>query len=65
MTEAKNWGGKREGAGRKAGQIPESEMKTGRLVISCTKEQAEQIKTQAKVQGMSLSAYVIKALGKL
>lgn len=54
-------GGKREGAGRKVGyRKADAAKKNNRIVILCTDEENELIKSRAQAEGLKVSAYVLK-----
>lgn len=54
-------GGKREGAGRKVGyRKADAAKKNNRIVILCTDEDNELIKSRAQAEGLKVSAYVLK-----
>lgn len=54
-------GGKREGAGRKVGYRKDEELKkSNRIVILCTDEENELIKSRAQAEGLKISAYILK-----
>lgn len=56
-------GGIREGAGRKKGSTTGGTgYKNGRIVVSCTKEQENQIKALAKLEGINVSAFILKKI---
>ena len=66
MTENKSWGGKRAGAGRPVGtkgpnKAPEDK-KDKRIVLVCTEEQNNKIKSMAKAQGLTVSAFILKSI---
>ena len=66
MTNEKNtWGGKRPGSGRKDGAIIDPEQKkTHRIVVMCTKEQWDRFTLNAKDEGLTASAYLLKKANK-
>lgn len=54
-------GGVRKGAGRKKGSTTGGTgYKNGRIVVSCTKEQENQIKALAKSEGINVSTFILK-----
>lgn len=54
-------GGKREGAGRKVGyRKADAAKKNNRIVILCTDEENELIKSRAQEEGLKVSAYILK-----
>lgn len=54
-------GGYREGAGRKVGYRKDEELKkSNRIVILCTDEENELIKSRAQAEGLKVSAYILK-----
>lgn len=54
-------GGKREGAGRKVGyRKADAAKKNNRIVILCTDEENELIKSRAQAEGLKFSAYILK-----
>lgn len=54
-------GGKREGAGRKVGyRKADVAKKNNRIVILCTDEENELIKSRAQAEGLKISAYILK-----
>lgn len=54
-------GGVREGAGRKVGYRKDEELKkSNRIVILCTDEENELIKSRAQAEGLKVSAYILK-----
>lgn len=56
-------GGSRPGAGRKIGSTTGGTgYKSGRIVISCTKEQEQRIKEMAAAQNATVSALILNAL---
>lgn len=56
-------GGVREGAGRKKGSTTGGTgYKNGRIVVSCTKEQENQIKALAKLEGINVSSFILKKI---
>lgn len=57
-----NWGGVREGAGRPKGSLNKGEKKNGRIVISCTKKEEEQIKKIAKKMNKNVSSFIIEKI---
>lgn len=60
MSETKNnHGGARIGAGRKKGTLNSGEHKTGRIVISCTKNEETLIKELAEKMNITVSKLVI------
>lgn len=62
MKEGSNWGGVRAGAGRKL--KPQVEKKTGRLVLSCSKEEELAVKQAAKEAGKTVSAFMLELFSK-
>jgi hypothetical protein len=62
MAEKDSRGGRRVGAGRKKGSTTNNTgYKTGRIVISCLKEE-EAIKQKAAAAGKSVSRYIVDML---
>ena len=60
MAEKDSRGGRRVGAGRKKGSTTNNTgYKTGRIVISCLKEEEEAIKHKAAAAGKSVSRYIV------
>jgi len=56
-------GGRGVGAGRKKGSTTNNTgYKTGRIVISCLKEEEEAIKQKAAAAGKSVSRYIVDML---
>ena len=63
MAEKDLRGGRRVGAGRKKGSTTNNTgYKTGRIVISCLKEEEEAIKQKAATAGKSVSRYIVDML---
>ncbi len=62
MTEKNRpWGGKRTGAGRKAGSTIDPALKKDhRIVVMCTKEQNDKLQALAEAAGLTVSAYILK-----
>ncbi len=59
-----NWGGARQGSGRPRGarnkvQKDPLTNRTARIVVSCTKEEAQLIKEKAIQAGMSVTAFML------
>lgn len=55
-----NHGGAREGAGRKIGSTKNGTgYKTGRIVISCTKDQELEIKNAAKREDKKINDFIL------
>lgn len=59
MEEKSTWGGSRAGAGRKKGSIKGDNYASARIVLCCTPEEAEKIKTLAKENGKNVSRFII------
>lgn len=59
---ANGHGGARAGAGRKKGGTNSGERKNERVVLCCTKEQAEILKQQAASAGLTVSSYILSRL---
>ena len=55
-------GGAREGAGRPKGTISKKPKAEGRIVVSCLKEEEQEIKRLAQESGKNLSRYVLDIL---
>ncbi|SPT67594.1 Uncharacterised protein [Anaerobiospirillum thomasii] len=55
-------GGSREGAGRPKGTISNKPKAEGRIVVSCLKEEEQEIKRLAQESGKNLSRYVLDIL---
>ena len=61
--ENRNWGGKREGSGRKVGSTIDPALKKDhRIIVMCTKAQNDKLVELAKEQGLSVSAYILKTV---
>lgn len=57
----RNWGGKREGSGRKVGStIDPSLKKDHRIILMCTKAQYEQINEMAKNNNKKVGALILE-----
>lgn len=62
MVSNANWGGSRQGAGRKKGVTMDIEHKDARIVIACSKIESEIIKEKAKQSGKSVSRFIVEKL---
>lgn len=61
--ENRNWGGKREGSGRKVGSTIDPALKKDhRIVVMCTKDQNDRLVALAKEQGLTVSAFILKTV---
>lgn len=55
-----NWGGARAGAGRKKGSVKGENYASARIVLCCTPEEAEKIKSLAKESGKNVSRFIVE-----
>ena len=62
MENKNDWGGSRQGAGRKKGTLNKGEHKSGRIVITCLESEEAKIKELATQSGKSVSRFIVDTI---
>lgn len=61
MANDRNWGGRREGSGRRPGpRLPPEDKASERIVVCCTKEQKAKILKAASETDMSPGGFLLE-----